>query len=306
MAGFAPEVLALFQKIATGRLPDAGRVFFVSGTGLNTNPGTSPDKPFATITHALIQCLAGRGDTIFVLSTTAEPLYPVSIAKSDVHIIGVTNPGVDPKIHVFGGGNQCFNITTDGDRLEVAGIGFGTNGEDALYGIQVYGAWIHHCAFGGSPLYNAGLLRTAIIGDQWPASVFEDNFFGGGYPLWGELTGYAITMAGLVNNVVRRNHFLNCALGAIRSDGANMELAWILDNRIYAGIAEVPPIGWAINLNGGGVNYGGMIDGNHATETGDDTAANVPYRDMCGGALALIRGWGLNYLNDTPSDPAFA
>ena len=290
--------------IGARRPPGAGRIFFVSASGDNGNNGINPGTPFATITYALTQCVAERGDYIFILTTPTEPAYPVSIALAKMHIIGISNPGFGPDIRILAGANQCFNITTDGDHLEVAGIGFGADNEDAMWGIQVYNAWIHHCAFGGSPNFSGNPLRTGITGDQWPALVLEDCLFGTSGEPWGTLAGYGVHLSGLVNCMIRRNLFMNCLLGAIRSSGGNMEIGAILDNRIYAGIAQVMAQGWGINISGVGATYGSMIDGNQATQTGDSTVDSNPYQDLTTGVLATSGGWGRNYVNDTPTDPA--
>lgn len=73
----------------TGKQPSAGSEFYVSGTGLDTNPGTK-EEPFLTITAAIAACVAGNDDYIFVLgyAGAGTETWPIPMTKSKVHVIG--------------------------------------------------------------------------------------------------------------------------------------------------------------------------------------------------------------------------
>jgi hypothetical protein len=73
----------------TGKQPSAGSEFFVSGTGLDTNPGTR-ELPFLTITAAIAAAVAGNDDYIYVLgyAGAGTETWPIPMTKSKVHVIG--------------------------------------------------------------------------------------------------------------------------------------------------------------------------------------------------------------------------
>lgn len=293
---FTPTLGALTSRpIATGK------VFFVASGGNDDNNGIDPDTPFATITHALTQCAANRGDYIYVLSSPTEA-YPILIGVAGVHIIGVTLHGPWPQITLDGGGADCFEIQPAGDRVEIAGFGFMSNGADGIYAVDAFGAWIHHCRFG---LFSGGQARNGILTNQPAHWLIEDCFFGCGNIAW-SLSGIGISGSGLVGTWIRRNVFQNCTLGAVYSDSGDMELGYICDNDFFFTKGAGAGLGWAINLIGVD-GWGGIITRNHAVQTGDQTSDNAPYRDLSTGTVATkTHGWGLNYLNDTPADPANA
>ena len=85
------------QIPAVGRPPAIGRVFYVNGqTGDDDNNGVDPGTPFLTVEHALGLCEGWRNDYIIILRGGGAQDYPITVAvgKERVHIIGVTNDGV--------------------------------------------------------------------------------------------------------------------------------------------------------------------------------------------------------------------
>lgn len=79
-----------------------GNVYYVhSGVGSDGNYGTSPAFPFATIDHAVGQCTASQGDTIFVMPGHAENISAATSLVVDVagvSIIGLGNGGNRPTL----------------------------------------------------------------------------------------------------------------------------------------------------------------------------------------------------------------
>lgn len=107
----------IFPKNLGGllNLPYYGNVFYVQATnGSDTNSGTTPDKPFATIATAALATTAALDDVIVVLPGHAETVTTtITLSKSRVRVIGV------------GEGNQRPLITPNlaGDNINITGAG---------------------------------------------------------------------------------------------------------------------------------------------------------------------------------------
>jgi len=76
-----------------------GEVFFVNGyggLGNDNNNGRTPDQAWSTLTYALSQCVADRGDIIVVLNywQPAGEIWPILVDKNLVHIIGMAQPNL--------------------------------------------------------------------------------------------------------------------------------------------------------------------------------------------------------------------
>lgn len=88
--------------LGSGIPVNLGSTFFVNSvTGSASNPGTSPDLPFATITGALAVCTANKGDVIVVAPGHAETLSGVgalTIATAGVSIMGLGNRANRPTL----------------------------------------------------------------------------------------------------------------------------------------------------------------------------------------------------------------
>jgi hypothetical protein len=68
-----------------------GDFYFVSSTsGSSGNDGLSSSAPLATIAQALTRCVAGRGDTILVMTGHAETVAtPIAMSKNDVRLLAL-------------------------------------------------------------------------------------------------------------------------------------------------------------------------------------------------------------------------
>jgi hypothetical protein len=115
--GFAEGVTMRNQPILQ---TTAGRTFWVSNAstlqtgqraGSNGNKGTF-DSPFATIDYAIGQCVANRGDIIFVKPGHAEAVTVSSIAcdVAGVSIIGLGSGAMKPTL-TFGATDSRINVT---------------------------------------------------------------------------------------------------------------------------------------------------------------------------------------------------
>lgn len=81
------------QKILSSEVLGAygvvfGNEYYVdSVNGSNVNPGTTPDKAFATVDYAIGKTTANQGDVIFVREGHAETVTATSIAAD---VAGIT------------------------------------------------------------------------------------------------------------------------------------------------------------------------------------------------------------------------
>jgi hypothetical protein len=293
------------EQSIVNRPPGLGRVFFVSAAGDNGNNGVDPGTPFQTITYALTQCTTGNHDYIIVMNNTSavEPAFPIDIDIDFLHIIGYWGMPYPSPTLAATDDNPTFRLVDGSTWIEIGGIDFGggaTNGCIQIgsgAGNTSY-CWIHDCSFG----YDAS---TAQDGIRWLAThadaqtFVEDCIFGAG------LTRDCLRLDG--NNtrgIFRRNMFRDIQGIGINVNVNGADLGGIFNNTFSVPIADAAAAGWAITfVLGAGT---AQVMNNYASETGDDTGNN-PYRDLSTGVLATsLNAWGLNYENDTPTDPAIA
>ena len=94
-------------------------VFFVnSANGVDSSGyGSSPDVPFATIDYAIGNCVATKGDTIFVMPGHTESGITVTADISNINIIGLGNGTKRPTLTFSATGNK-ITISADSVKLE--------------------------------------------------------------------------------------------------------------------------------------------------------------------------------------------
>jgi len=276
------------------RPPGMGRVFFCDlFNGSDTNNGLSPDTPFSTIAYALTQCVARRGDYIYVIDGWNEAT-PISVNIARVHIIGIGAPNL-PFVMMTedGGGDAIFVMAnTEADYAEIAGFDLG--GGNASGGIEatVGGdatdrVWIHHCTFGsehcGDTALNGILLSAAMTARGW---LIEDcKFIGVNGVTGGTLTGSGIVIGGGVHHTVKNCEFELCVLPAIDLAG----FANTIRNNVFSLPADAAP-GGAIRTAAAGVGNC-LIDGNCAMEGAETAMAQNPFLEQSADA----NHWGRNY-----------
>lgn len=82
--------------------PTTGKFFFVnSGVGLDTNLGTNPAFPLATIAAAIALCTDSKGDVIIVMAGHAESISgaaAIAVNKIGITIVGLGNSTLRPTI----------------------------------------------------------------------------------------------------------------------------------------------------------------------------------------------------------------
>lgn len=285
-----------------------GKVFYVWGSdtyGSDSNPGDS-EYPFRTLTYALSQCVADRGDTIYVIDywrPTGE-VWPITISKNRVHIIGLAQanlpyPAIHPATDV-----AAFQLTSSGQYGSIQNLTIG--GGNSHGGIdwlgnskgQVDGYLIKNCVFGhqwfGTPL--SGIYQEAAASRGGYGNRIEDcRFMGDLANCTGAITGNAIDMLGSVASYdleVIDCDFMGCAVGIYLTK---------VHNGTFRGNRFVVPDsgdGEAIALLS--ACRGNMVDGNRAMNGGDAAMTQQPYVDV---AATNKNHWGMNYTSDAVDFP---
>lgn len=284
------------------RPPAIGRIFYVHGfNGDDNNNGIDPGTPFATIAHALDQCVDDRNDYIIVLDHWQEAM-PIDINKTRVHIIGLSISSNHPFVMLNAAADTAiFTVTASSNNCEIAGFSFGGGASHAAIenvGGTPMGLYIHDCEFGHSFAGNTpqdGILidlnatnlrveHCTFLGNEAEGggTITRDGirFIGGGDPLGGVFKDNVFTGIPGVG--------INIAAVAANTGGFI-----ILENKFFAEIADAKAAGWAITLTAN--VKGSLVSHNFASQTGDGTGNN-PYRDLTTGVLATcLNGWVANY-----------
>lgn len=282
--------------------PGAGNVYYVygidGGIGADTNTGLTPAEPLLTLTAALAKCTSGNQDYIIVMDywqPTGE-VWPITITKNNVHIIGYDGGGTQMPIITPTG--DTAGVLVAADRIEIARMcinGGATHGcieNDPTGGAGRWGTLIRDCWFSVLGTAQDG-IRNVGDGDNVYLTVKRCRF------------GFAITRDGI------RIEFnaTRCQIGTPWGDGNLFDrVAGIgvnvtgnaADVGIYNNIFVLPSdtAGKAITLSAG--TAGSAIFGNHANFGDADMVAN-PYTD---GAAGDSNTWGLNYKGVTATLPA--
>jgi len=291
---------AQYAKWRMPRMPQIGKIFFVSASGDDNNPGNKPECPVQKIATAVGLCTAGANDYIFILDAWSSDTEPIVIGKTHVHIVGIDNPQNPWIILNASADTWIMQITTGGQDAEVAGISFG--GGDTHGGLIVNaptGVWVHDCAFGHHYAGDTPAYGIKNDGATNPADMLIEDcrFFGNGNNAQGTITidGIHIDSSGnaFLNSIVRNNIFLG-----IPGIGISLEMvqaAIILNNRF---MCDADTAGSAITL---AANCNGCyIDGNRANFGRDNAMGQKPYVDASGDDSNT---WGLNYQGGASAYP---
>jgi len=280
-----------YAKWAMGR-SQVGKIFFVDGaSGSDSNPGTDPTSPIQKIETALDLCTDGKHDYIFVVDYWTADTMPITVDKTTVHIIGISNLLYAPMSMAWtampGGAAANFEFTAASHYCEVAGFQVAGNSSNPgmLCSAGCVGVWIHHNSFGSQVATQDGILLTADMAD----GMIENNYFGKG------LTRDGIRIAGdATETIIRNNLFMRCPGIGINALGAPHWMM-ILDNRF---ILPSDDDGKAITLTNAEYCY---IDGNRAQFGRNDAMGNNPYVDSSGDDS---NSWGLNWKGGASAYPA--
>lgn len=291
-----------------------GKVLFVDtrswGIGSDGYEGTDPNYPLATLSTAYGKCTSGAGDYIFVLDGYDNDTTTITVAKTNLHIIGLSNgnhAAPFPWLLVNAGAAPVFTLQGgNAANVEIAGLTLGGNASNPCITTAtgastelVYGH-IHHCSFAatGDAAFIAqdGILEAAGTGLDY--TLIEDCVFGK------QLTRDGIRFLNFYGGMIRNNMFRMTSYMGIRqtgTGGATTGTPDIINNKF---LQKTPACdkGSAIYITNSG---GGFIDGNVAAENADGTCDNNPYVDLSNGtADTTTNAWGVNWVGDAVGTPA--
>lgn len=288
-----------------GRPSAMGRVFFVHAfTGNDNNKGDDPNAPFATLRHALDQCVNDRNDYIFVLDCWQEAM-PIAIDVTTVHIIGVGGqPNRPYPLWNAAGDTAIFEISSASNNCEIAGFGFGGGATHAAIensGGTPMGVWIHDCIFGHSFCNNTPQDGIRIEVNATAIRIERCCFYGsGGLTSPGTITRDGIRFQGggdPLGGVIANNLFLGCpgvAINFVTVAADSGGIAIVVNNIA----CDANTQGAAISL---GASCGGFIISDNRANFGDTDMGQNPFLD---GAAAGNNHWMANWLGITPTQPA--
>lgn len=260
-----------------------GDVYYIDGTGPDTNDGLTPTTPLASFKAALALCTNQRNDTIVVLDYWAAGTedWPIVVDKQMVHIIGVPGGGAPwPQVNPTGD-FAAFNVTALGVEISHLAVHGGATAGCIEIGAGVWGVEIHHCWFGETGTGQDGVRGVAPF-DAVYLHVHH-NRFGAGLTRYGVVLLHNATRGMINDNVFHEN-----ADVCIKIDNEFAQ-GWILDN-VFG--LKSNTAGDAITLDVTCVG-GVTVDGNRANF--GDTAMGVnPFLDSAAGGS---NHWILNYRN---------
>lgn len=122
-----PNALTYYAQRLKAKYDIPGVAFFVNNSTVlspgavvgadNSSVGRSELEPFSTIAFAITQCVASRGDAIFVMGPHAETTTAVmTLSKAGVQIIGLPIGNRKPRI-TLNGAVDMFSITAADCRI---------------------------------------------------------------------------------------------------------------------------------------------------------------------------------------------
>ena len=258
-----------------------GNIFYVDGTnGADTNDGLTPTNAFLTITAAMVPCVAGNDDYIFIQGypgDAGEAAWPIPVVKSKIHFIGTTQQASPSPLINAPADTACFELAATAGNIEIAGLEMAAGATAACIvnsGV-VWKAHIHHNDFGWQTGARDGILLTGAVDP--PHWYIHDNRFGLG------ITRNGIRMEHNSTRTVIKNNLFNVVAAAVgvHLEGLCTGHIFILDNYFLVPDAAA---GEAITTSATAL---GLAAGNVAAE-GKAALGNIPWTD--GGAFS----WGNN------------
>lgn len=127
-----------------GRISPVGDVYYVQSvhaSASDTNAGTRPQAPLATLDAAINKCTANAGDTIIVLEGHAENIANATTVIPDIAGIHIKGDGRGAKRPTFTFTAAAGNIPISGANIKVENLLLTVSGTtDVTSGITVTGA----------------------------------------------------------------------------------------------------------------------------------------------------------------------
>lgn len=277
-------------------LPGA-MVYYVQSThtnASNSNDGTDPDYPLATIAQAVTNATAGRGDIVMVgpghVETWASAAASATLSKSGLTVLGVGSGQLRPRINythtasiltvsaanvtvenlLFQVGVDSIVIMVDvnADDFTLRNCEFRENtavAQQWLTCVDINGGGANaadRCKILGCTFISeaAGANQAIEIGAVEDGIVIEGNWITGDYAVAGIHSGSALTNLLLKDNIIRN---VNAADFAVELTAAATGMA--IDNRFYADAL-------ATTFDPGSL----MCAGNLAVDAIDQSAVPIP------------------------------
>jgi hypothetical protein len=131
-----------------------GRVTFVSSTSANCQDdpshGTSPDRPFATLSYAMSRTVAARGDTIMLMPDHAETITGVgglTASTAGITVVGMGTYNQRARFLMDGGTTVTFAVTAADFTIRNVVFAAGHADIVACFVITAAGCTIEGCEF---------------------------------------------------------------------------------------------------------------------------------------------------------------
>jgi hypothetical protein len=285
------EIQAIVDKMRSpNAVGGAGRTFYVDGiVGLDSNPPDNPLKPLKLIASALSLCRNDKDDYIIVMDCWQQDTFPIAVARSRVHIIGLdVGNGMYPRMSPPTD-TAIFSLGSKG-YVEIAGFSLGAGATHGCIewevGVIEGRSKLHHLWLGWTETGRDGILVPATT--DAPELEVSDILFGAG------LTRDGIRLEGnSTRSIFRRSLFRKVGGIGIHGMKNGSDIAAILDN-VFS-IADSAD-GEAITMAAG--VGAALISGNKAGQGKVDPAHN-PYVDV-----TPSNDWLDNYSGKTLTQPA--
>jgi len=166
-------------------IPVAGQIFWVDSTSTvvkggvgssNGNPGTY-QKPFATLDFAIGQCVANRGDVIYLKPSHTETIG--AAAAVDLDVAGVTviglGRGTDQARMDFTA--TAGTVEVNADNIAIVNVNFHANVPDIVIGLSILtlatDTLVKDCTFDVETTTTDEFLISANLGVGCDRTIFD-------------------------------------------------------------------------------------------------------------------------------------
>lgn len=291
-----------------------GRVFWVgnANTGLlpgqrgasDTNRGGTIDQPFATLAYAISQCVAGRGDIIFVKPGHAENIGAAAAIAASVAGVLICGLGIGSMRPTFSWTAAAATITVTAANVSFVNCRFVNNFADVVTMFSVSGAG-DSLSFSGCDFTDTSTILNAI--DFITLATGADDFWMEDCRMYGKsasndsfITGVAHVGFTLLRNYFSMEVAQTAVVGLVDSTG-NVTLAQIKDNFFRSNVDDALFLDFNGTANGGEVSYNrfSSIDTAGAVTAGFDLTGMHAFENYVAGDADSygIIGGGTAYSN---------
>jgi len=283
------EVVAYFPGRG-GEFTPLGSSFYVDERdGSDDYNGLSPQTAKETIAAAIGLCTTGQGDYVFALNAWTVPDAPLTISKTDIHLIGIGSGNFDNGNDMTCADNNTSTVLIEsaGYDFELAGFNLSSSGTSgvALELGEGYRLHLHHLTFGCNIA-----CTTGISGNSFTHSTISDCLFG-------TLVAGNSMYTFLNTSIVRNNRFLATAGVCISAPGGSNMLYTIIEDNKF--LVDDAANGDAITIPAAGT--ANMIINNYAANGMLNSGYSCnPYRDL---AANTANHWSMNYRGNEVIEP---